>query len=439
MPAVLLVLLYLAVTLLPLGLAWLGARPPRGLWDEMASGAGMLAFTIMLVEFVLSGRFRTVSRRIGMDVTMRFHQLLARTALVLALVHPFLYRTPFDAPLPWDTTRSLTLTDDPGALATGVLAWMLLGALVLLSIFRTQLSYTYETWRWLHGLGAALIAGLSLHHALNAGRYSQDPMLAAVWVGLAALAAWSLVVVYIVAPLRQWRRPWRVRSVRPVALKMWELTLEPDGHDGLAYEAGQFVWLNVGHSAFSQRENPFSISSAPADGPALQFVIKELGDFTRAVGGIAPGTRAYVDGPHGNLTVPPDRFDGIALVAGGVGVAPLLGILRQLRHREDAPPVVLIYGNRVEEQIVHADELDELARQGALRLVHVLSEPPDGWTGKTGMVDARLLRETLDTADPARWLFVLCGPPPMMRVVEHGLIGMGVPAQRILSETFTYD
>tara|TARA_R110002110_G_scaffold181039_1_gene387165 strand:+ start:472 stop:651 length:180 start_codon:yes stop_codon:yes gene_type:complete len=54
---------------------------------------------------------------------------------------------------------------------------------------------------------------------------------------------------------------------------------------------------------FSLHENPFSISSAPAEGKQLQFVIKELGDFTNNVGQISVGTKAYIDGPHGNLTV----------------------------------------------------------------------------------------------------------------------------------------
>lgn len=96
---------YVAVTLLPLGLSWIGTRPARSVLDELASGAGMLAFAIILAEFVLSGRFRSVSGQIGMDVTMRFHQLFARTALVLAMLHPFLYRLPLAIQLPWDQHR----------------------------------------------------------------------------------------------------------------------------------------------------------------------------------------------------------------------------------------------------------------------------------------------------------------------------------------------
>ena len=311
----LLIALYLLIVLLPLGLSWAGGRPPRSLWDELASGAGMLAFAIVLAEFLLSGRFRTVSNRIGMDVTMRFHQLLARSALALALVHPFLYSAPTKPAYPWDTTRQLTLSDDFSAYSTGLFAWLLLPVLVLLAIGRSRLDYRYETWRLMHGIGAALIAGLLLHHTLHAGRYSQDPLLAGVWKGLFAIALASLLFVYLVKPALKRLSPWVVERVRKVGLKTWEITIAPHGHKGLRYQAGRFVWLNIGHGAASLAENPFSISSAPASGNRLQFIIKELGDFTRTVGDIAPGTRAHVDGPHGNLVVTGRKEPGIALIA----------------------------------------------------------------------------------------------------------------------------
>ncbi|MEO3430270.1 ferredoxin reductase family protein [Pelagibius sp. CAU 1746] len=399
----------------------------------------MLAYAVILVEFVLSGRFRSISARLGMDVTMRVHQLFARTALALALLHPFLYRGAFNPALPWDATRQFTLTDDFGALASGIAAWVLLPGFVLLAMGRDRIGFSYETWRWMHGLGAVLIAGLLLHHTLAAGRYSTEAPLAVLWAVLLGIAVLSLVNVYVFKPLLQRRRAWTVASVKPAGLKTWELTLQPDGHDGLSYEAGQFVWLNVGHSAFSLRENPFSISSAPGTGPALQFVIKELGDFTRTLGQVAPGTRAYLDGPHGNLVVAGRGEPGIALLAGGVGVAPLLGILRQLRLEGDTRPTSLVYGNRVAEQISYRDELDALARDHGTEVVHVLSEPPRDWQGRIGMLDAAVVRELFSAPEKRDWLYVLCGPPAMMAAVEDCLIDLGVPARQILSERFTYD
>ena len=256
------------------------------------------------------------------------------------------------------------------------MAWLLLPSLILLAIARSKLSYKYETWRIMHGFGALLIVGFVLHHTLNAGRYSEDPVLRFVWLALSVGALATMVFVYLIKPLLQIGRPWRVLSVTPVANRMWELILEPKTHNGMQYKAGQFVWLNLGHSPFSIYENPFSISSAPASGRNLSFLIKELGDSTRLIGNTREGTTAYLDGPHGNLVASNRKEPGIALIAGGVGIAPLLGILRQLEIENDPRDTVLVYGNRAENRIAYRDELETLSRDHGTKVVHVLSEPP---------------------------------------------------------------
>ena len=439
MRPLILIPLYLLVLFMPLALALADGKPPRTFWDEIASGAGLLAYSILLMEFVLSGRFRVISGRIGMDVTMRFHQLLARTALVLAALHPFLYRSPFAPQRPWDVSGQLTLSDNFVALGTGALAFAILPGLVLIAIGRDQLGMKYETWRFMHGISALALAGLLFHHASYSGRYSGEPGLTLFWAILSGLALASLLYVYLVTPLSQSRKPWTVDSVKKVGLKTWQLKLSPLGHSGLDYSAGQFAWINIGHSPFLLAENPFSISSAPGDGPQISFLIKELGDFTKTVGSIQPGTKAYLDGPYGTLTLGSRRAAGFGLIAGGVGVAPLLSILRQLHHDGDERPTTLVYGNRVEEQILLAEEFDRLAEDHGTKIVHVLSEPPKGWTGPVGMVEADLIRTAFDQPGAHEWLYLICGPPAMMETVEDTLMEIGVPSSQIIPERFKYD
>lgn len=434
MKPLILILLYLAVVLAPLiGSASLGG-PPRPLLQELATGLGILAFSMILVEFILSGRFKQVSNGIGMDVTMRFHQVMARAALVLALLHPLLYRgTPSGGPRPWDTTRQLTLTTDVPDLISGIAAYVLLPAFVLLAVGRKKLSYKYETWRLMHGLGALIIALLVLHHAISAGRYAGLPALTWLWIAMTGAAVGTLLYVYLVVPLLHKAQPWRVAAVTQLTPQQWEVTITPEGHEGLGYHAGQFVWLNLGHSPFSLHEHPFSIASAPAAAPNLSFMIKELGDFTRSIGQIPPGTPAHLAGPFGNLSVAGRREPGIALLAGGVGLAPLIGIYRQLRLTDDPRAVRLVYGNRTREQIAYREELtgDDV--------VLVLSEPPDDWQGETGVIDTTLIDRLFTQAEIDSWLFVICGPAVMMNGVENHLLARGTPSHRILTERFDYD
>lgn len=432
--------IYLVIAVAPLVLSWLQGLPPRTFWDEVASGLAMTAFAILLVEFVLSGRFRAVSARIGMDVTMRFHQLIARTALVFVLVHPFLYRTSFfDMPRPWDTTGQLTLGLDIGSLTTGLIAWVALPGFVLMSICRDQLPYRYEAWRAMHALGAVAIAAMVAHHTLEAGRYSADPLLFGFWLLLLATALVSVIWTYVIAPFGETGRPYEVISVKKIALKTWELVVRPRRDDALAFDAGQFAWLNLSHSPFSVHENPFSISSAPAERPNIRFVIKESGDLTRRIGAVKTGTVAYLDGAHGNLTLKGRDGKGIALIAGGVGIAPLLSIARQLRAENDPRRLILLYGNRVAEQIVYEAELNQLARPPKTQVIHVISEPERGWKGLTGQVDKATIDKVFSFDGASEWLYLVCGPPAMLDAVEDALLALGIPSRQIVSEQFYYD
>ncbi|MFN4166417.1 MAG: ferric reductase-like transmembrane domain-containing protein [Ferrovibrio sp.] len=439
MPPALLIAGYILLTLAPLALAWAQGKPPRAFVDELSSGLALAAFAVLLMEFLLSGRFRSISERIGMDVTMRFHQLLARVAAAFILVHPFLYSTPLGLARPDDVTQQGHLGLTGAAAYSGIIGWLLLLLLVVTAMRRTQIGHSYERWRVSHAIGAVLIAALVAHHAFAAGRYSGEGPLLWFWILLLALAALTMLAVYVIRPLLRLRRPYEVVAVTPVAPQTWQLEIKPRHGEVMTYDAGQFVWLRVGRNPWSPDEHPFSLASAPADRTKLSFIIKAFGDFTSKLGGVAPGTVAYVDGPYGHLTLARRKAEGVALLAGGAGIAPLLGILRQMQLSGDRRPVVLVYGNRSRTQIVLADELEALAGSLNLKVVHVLSEPDAGWTGRRGMLDEALLGEVFGFDGADRWCYLLCGPQGMMESCERSLLGLNIPAQQIVSERFYYD
>lgn len=444
LPPLVLLLLYVMLALLPLGLATALDLPPRPFLDELSSALVLVGFAMLLLEFVLSGRFKLASGRIGIDITMRFHQLLARSLVVFILIHPFLYTIPITSPLPWDTTGQHSLGITTLSMLSGILAWLLLPLLVLWAIFFREHNYRYEVWRVCHGLGAGLIALLVLHHAIDAGRYSSQEPLLWVWLGMTGIAMLTLLHVYVLGPLRQGRHPYRVISNRLIGLKTWELVIEPAPagreprpSDAMEFLAGQFVWLTLDRSPFSVREHPFSISSAPAARPHIGFTIKELGDFTNTIGTLPVGAAAYLDGPHGHMVLEGHSGKGLVFIAGGSGIAPIMGMLRQLRADRDTRPVRLLYGNRVASQILYQDELESMRTELNLTIDYLLGEPPSGWTGRSGQLDIDSLRSCLSSGDCGQWLYVICGPAPMIDSVEHSLTELGVPLRQMLSERFS--
>jgi len=428
---------YALLVVLPVALGWWLIGPARPWLDEASSAIAMMATAALLLEFLLSGRFRVISAGIGMDRSLRWHQIFAQILTLAALLHPLFYLSPSGAAFERPDDAIAVLGLDAASLISGALAWLLLGLLTFTAIRRDDLPYRYETWRVSHGLGAALLAGLALHHAISAGRYSSAPALMAYWAFMLALALGSLVAVYLLRPWQSARRPWRIAALERVGDRLWALTLEPDGHAGLAYRAGQFAWLRLDCSAFSVREHPFSIASAPSDGAALRFLIKEAGDFTRQIGTLPIGARAFVDGPHGALCLEGRREPGIFMIAGGAGLAPMLSLLREAAARGETRPITLLYGNRHQGQIMAAAELGALTMRLRLDLHHVLQEPPQGWTDFAGMMTPELIQAEAAQAAREGWVFLLCGPGPMIRAAHQGLAALGVPRRHILDERFS--
>lgn len=433
----LLVALYLALALMPLVLTAVQGLPLRGFWREAGSMIALVGFAVLLVQFLFSGRFNRLSGQVGIDRLMRFHQIAGWLILLAILAHPVLYVVPALLPHPGDALMMLNRMFTSERLFTGVVAWWLLILLVVMAGFRDRLPISYELWRASHGLGSALIAGFGAHHTLAVGRYSGDVLLGSFWLLLTAVAIGSLVHVYVVKPWLQSRHPYRVVRNRKLADRMWEVVIEPENGQAPAFDAGQFAWVNFGHSPFSLTEHPFSIASPPEDRPRLSFLIKESGDFTNRIGQIPEGTVTYLDGPHGTFTLEGRAASRYVMIAGGVGFAPFAGMLRQMAHRGWPKPVTLIYGNRVESQILCAGALDAWRAEGHLSLHLVLSEPPEGWAGPKGELDRATLSPLIGAVDPEA-LFFVCGPPAMIDSVEKTLLALGVAPDRIVAERFKY-
>jgi predicted ferric reductase len=424
---------------LPLVLAALQGHPTRNVFRELSSGLVMVGYVMTLLQFLSSGRFEWLSGQIGIDRTMRFHQVASWLIFGLIIAHPLLYVMPRLPSSLMESLSALSRMFSSPSLLSGVIAWLLMILLVPMAMFRDRLPFRYEIWRVSHGLIAIAIALFGTHHTLRVGTYSADRWLAAFWVAATIIAFLALLHIYLLKPLLQRRAPYRVVTNRKVADRMWEVAVEPERGDALRFAAGQFVWLNLGHSPFSLTEHPFSISSAPVDRPRISFTIKESGDFTCRISSIAPGTRAYLDGPHGNFTLAGRESQGVVFIAGGVGFAPIMSILRQLKAERYPHPVRLIYGNRAETQILYREEIESLKQALDLKVHYVLSEPPPGWTGLIGELTPDILEQCLPDPGAGDWLYLLCGPLPMMDSVEQALMDRGIPRARIVSERFKYD
>lgn len=424
--------LYLALVLSPLLLMTLPPVPePRGFWTELSTALGFVGLVQIGLQFALIARFRPVTEPYGIDVILQYHRQIGMASLALVVAHAGIAV----AARPALASMLLTPWEAGWALTTGVGATLAFVALAVLSLGRRRVRLGYEAWRVTHALLGVALLGLALVHVWQAGAYVNAAWKRAVWIAFVAVMLGVLGYLRLAMPTTQARRPYRVVDVASDRGDTWILAVEPDGHPGLRFLPGQFVWLKLGDSAYTLQEHPFSFSSSAETPGRLEFGVKELGDFTSAIGRVSPGTRAYLDGPHGSLSI--DRYPaaGYVFIAGGIGVTPIVSMLRTMADRGDRRPALLVYADDAWDRMPFRDDIEGLRERMGLDVVYVVEEGHEGWDGEVGLVTPGLLARHLPDERIERDFFV-CGPNRMIDAVEAALMARGVSSWRIHAERF---
>ncbi len=426
--------IYLMLVSAPLAVLLAGDMPDGKsfLWD-FSMALGFAGIAMIGVQFVLTSRFRRASAPFGLDIIYLFHRYLALVSVTLILSHFlilwFFYEDALGELNPLSARFELTL---------GRVALVLFILAVVTSEFRKFLRLEYGLWRYAHVAFATLGFAAAVGHIAGVGYYTDAGGNRVLW--LAATLFWILTLVWvrIAKPWTQLRTPYRVVEVRPEASNTSTLVLEPVGHPGLgSFQPGQFAWLTIRHSPFSLREHPFSIASAPEQLPRLEFSIKALGDFTSTIGELKKGETAYLDAPHGMFTIDRNRDAlGFVGIVGGIGITPVISMLRSMAARADRRPFWLFYANKTWDDVIFREEIEALQDRMKLTVVHVLEKPSDGWTGESGFLNREILERHLPARERKELHYFLCGPVPMTAAAESALRALHVPAWRIQTEIF---
>ena len=279
---------------------------------------------------------------------------------------------------------------------------------------------------------------LAIGHILLVGHYVNQPWKRILWVGYGIFWVGLLLYTRLVKPLLVLYRSFEVIALKPERGTAWTVEVKPQGRHRMKFIPGQFAWFTAWDSPFRASEHPFSIASSAENSDSLSFTIKELGDFTRRIKDLRIGQKIYLDGPYGSFST--DRYpraQGFVFIAGGIGIVPVMSMMRTLADRGDTRPLILIYANNTWEDVTYREEIEELQKSLNLQVNHVLLTPPPDWQGETGFVTGEILERYL----PEKWenhhqeIFI-CGPQPMMDAVEQALAQLGIWYGDFHSERF---
>jgi predicted ferric reductase len=357
--------------------------------------------------------------------------VLSVLSVLLVFLHPVLLvvNNPY-------TLLLLNPFTAPWRAQAGIIGLVGLILIAITSVLRKELRLGYNAWHGLHDLLAIAIAVFALIHLVKVNYYMSSPAMQAAWVTEAVIWIGLTLYVRVFKPIYIKRHPFTVAEVIKELSDTWTLVLHPDGHEGLDFNAGQVAWLNINSSPFTLHRNPFSISGSAHRKDELRFAIKNLGDFTATIGDLKGGETVYVDGPYGSFSLDtPSAKKGLVLLAGGIGVAPIMSILHSLADNKDQRNVYLFYGNYDDQSIAFYDEIEKLKGQLNLTVKHVLEVPSQKIECEEGYITLELLQNTMPSDYPEYHYFI-CGPLVMIDVMEKYLRTPQISRQQITSEKY---
>jgi predicted ferric reductase len=423
---------FAAVFVAPVGvrLATTSAEP---VWRQLTDVTGLLALSGLVCAAVLPSRVRSLTRAFGIEDVLDVHRFLGVASGVLVLVH-------LACVLAMNPAQVALL--DPGlngppAKAASV-ATAALVMLVGLAATRRRLNQRYEVWRWCHVLLAITVLVASALHVFWLNHLLQQHamqlifvlMLLAVGAVLAHRWVWRTLLdpstEFVVAEIRR-----ESDSVTTVSLAACD-----GSDDEWDFAPGQFAWLRLRRTVTGE-EHPFTIASSPHLPGRVEFTIRHAGDFTRSIHRLRPGQPVWIDGPHGSFTSDVDTCEGVVMIAGGVGITPMMSMVRAAADRRDPRPHRLVVVARSHEDLLFRDELGYLREELDLEITEVLRRPHPGWEGHTGEINVGLLSAVLGAEQQNHCLdYFLCGPPGLVTDTLDALEALGVPTERIHTEQF---
>lgn len=214
----------------------------------------------------------------------------------------------------------------------------------------------------------------------------------------------------------------------------------PDGGPiPFAFQAGQF--LNLSLQIDGKRvSRSYTIASPPTRDAYVELTVKreDNGRVSRFLHDmLRTGHTVAVSAPAGRFTFDPASADAVLLIAGGVGITPVMSIVRDLTDRVWPGKIDLVFSVRSPSDVIFSDELRFLAARHPNLDVHVTVTrgAEANWSGSRGRVTAERLKVLVPGA-ANRPAFV-CGPDAMANAVRSELLALGVPAVRITLESFT--
>ena len=443
---VLLFILYLLLPLVPIALFLQAAENNIDLFIRISRIAGIYAFVWYALQFIVTARSHLLEWVVAQDKRLVLHMMAAVGIVMIVAVH-----TSFGN----ENQANEIQAGFGGTADTVFLLSTLFSGLFFSNYFirflpviipyrdkiTAAFQLNHERCLLLHYTMPVVMVLLLVHILLLPG---QGLMAFKACMSTIACSSLAFYLYYkLIVPKMMQRDPWKVAKVIQESDSVVTLSFEPPSGKKLKHHAGQFCYIRLLDSSLPDQSHPFTISSSPEDDyPSI--TVKQLGDFTAEVKQIPTKSLVSLDGPYGKFSygyVPSEH--SLVFIAGGIGVTPMLSMLRDLSIKDSKRKVILIWGARRETDLIRIKEIQKLSTQlGQFAFEPILSCAPQ-FKGRKGRIDETVLTEVLNShgIDMGAWTdceFFICGPAPMTAAVLKVFASNKIPSHRIHTERFAF-
>jgi predicted ferric reductase len=399
---------------------------PGGLAITAGSVAALSGTYLALLCLLLVARVPLLERSVGQDTLVGWHRSVAPWTLVLIGLHVALVTLGYAQADGANVFSELwtIVTTYPWLLpaAAGAIGMVTLGVVSWRPIRRRM---NYETW-WVTHLYFYLAVGFAFEHqVVNGTVFPDHPLARWAWTGLYVAVAAALVTCRALLPVaRSLRYGLRVSAVVRESADVVSVYVTGRDLHAMPARGGQFFGWRFMTRKWWWQAHPYSLSAAP-DGRSLRITVKGMGDHSKDLALLRPGTRVLAEGPYGVFTADARQGDQVVAIAGGVGIVPVRAML------DDLPlgvSVTLLY--RVSEvgEAPLRTELEALVTARGWRLWYLQGERAQH---PLDVAQLTQLAPELTRSD-----VYVCGPEGFSARVLDECRSAGLPEDRLHHESF---
>ncbi|MDC7220584.1 MAG: hypothetical protein PQJ59_11680 [Spirochaetales bacterium] len=383
---------------------------------------GLISYVYFHEVLFIAGRISFLDRIFGQDRVMVYHRYLVAAALVTAFLHRQIKMSVFSY--------------SSGQILLGSLAFLVFGTLSLASLFMVipsrlgflkKISPDYNLIKGLHNLLVLGLFLMSLHVFFASSTWeTSSRLILAILIPLVSLGAW--INLKFVRPLKGWQRGLVVGENRGLNDSIRQIGFKGNLP---SFRAGQFGFFRFVDPSLSREEHPFSFSSAPEE-VGGSITVKALGNYTRSLADLKPGTPVVLDGPYGRFTLEPDSDKPLIMIAGGIGITPFYSQLKSGELRNDRE-VLLIWAVKRREDLVYDEELIGLAQKKNLTYLPLIRHE-EGKEVPT--ITAEFIKSHLNQP-PLNYTAYFCGSPVMFKSLKREWKKLGILPRDVHYEKFS--